>query len=76
MSRPAEQADLFAPATDPLQAEPDAVLLDDLADAATVLGRLGGTAGMGTHTVAALRAQVAAASRELLRRWAGDKLTT
>jgi hypothetical protein len=65
------QGDLFATASSALRAAPpvaDRVLLSDLIDAATLLS-LGDDSGFGKNTLYRLRAEIAAASRELVRRW-------
>lgn len=50
----------------------EAVLLADLADAAYMLGRLGGREGIGANSAALLRAEIVAASTALAERWRAE----
>lgn len=74
------QAGLFDPAPDgpasrALAAAPDvseAEWLEDLADAAIMLGRLGGREGIGANSVTLLRAEIVVASRALAELWGAE----
>ena len=71
MSRPVQQADLFAPAPDvddtPTQAS-DRELLSDVYDAAAVLS-MGAPDGIGSETTAHLRGELLSALHELEGLW-------
>jgi hypothetical protein len=73
----ADQGDLFPlrpddPVVDALRAAPESVLLDDLADAAMMLGRLGGNNGIGKHSVDQLRHEIIMAAKALALMWTRD----
>jgi hypothetical protein len=72
----AKQSGLFdlavGPTVDALLEVPESVLLEDLADAATMLGGFGGANGIGRDSALQLRHEIIMAAKALALMWTRD----